>query len=619
LSTPDEAECDSLPLERAEGYSALRLFAERARAARSDFSLDEDNLPAAAAICARLDGLPLAIELIAARLRLMSPQSLLERLDEDLALRADGMRARPARQKTLHNAISWSYDRLSGDEQRAFAWLSVFAGGFTLQTAEEVLSDAAKPLPVADILASLLDKSLLQSSVDPSGEPRMYLLATLQQYAAERLREIDEQDRARQRHLEYFRELADTAQDEIYGPRQAEWIQRLDGEHDNFQAALEWCAASHQPEAALHLLSALGWAWSVRARASEMRGWFDQISRLPGARRHAALYARVLNHLGKQHWLSGEFQSAQAVLEESERIWKELGAEGEIGLAEAWDRLGLAARWGDGDNESARRLFEQSHRLYQQCGDQRGTAESLFHLAILENDAHRRDAALRMYSRSLELFEALGDLWGTARVSQLLGQFYLDQENFDRARRYFDQHLRIDQRLQFIEGIVVALRNLGNLYRYQGEQARAEAYYQESLALCREHALKDDLSKNLYCLGLLALQRRQYRQAQSIFRDCFHTARSVNEKKAACDVLFGSAAAAAGDQQAERAAKLFGAAQAALEVIDLPYSPYDCAEFDRHLQLARKHLGKAAFDALMNEGCRMMPDQAVAYALIVEG
>jgi tetratricopeptide (TPR) repeat protein len=417
----------------------------------------------------------------------------------------------------------------------------------------------------------------------------------------------------------YFLELAERAGAEIYGPQQAEWIDRLEREHDNFQAALDWCATSHQTEAALRLLVSLGWSWSVRSHYSETSHWFSKISELPDIAEYPALYAALLNHLGKQHWLTGEFGAARAIFEESEAIWLQLGDAGELGLAETWDRLGLVARWGEGDNSTAQRLFEQSHALYQKRGDQRGIAESLFHLAILEDDRNQDAAALAMYTRCLDLFEQSGDLWGIARVSQLIGQFNLKTQHYEKARSFFDQHLAIDEELQFIEGIVVALRNLGNLYRYQGQDTHAEQYYEKSLLICREHDLKDDLSKNLYCMGLLSLHRNEYTQAARHFLRYFDIARSVNEKKSICDLLMGMAAVAGGLGQFERAARLSGAAQAALAEIDLPYSPFDQAEFDRHIAFAQDQLGENAFDALANEGQRLPSEQAVAYALEVDG
>ena len=243
LEYPQVPQIQAVDFDTVSHFSALTLFEERARAVRPDFVLNRDNVEAVATICGRLDGLPLAIELVSARIRLMSPQTLLARLSDQLALHSDGMRALPKRQKTLHNAIVWSYDLLSQDEKQLFAYLSVFSGGFTLEAAEQIFSPASFRKPVTDLIASLLDKSLLQRTIDPQGEPRFNMLVTIQQFAWERLREWGEETTTRDMHLGYFLDLAERADQQIHGPDQVEWINRLEMDHENFRSALEWCVS----------------------------------------------------------------------------------------------------------------------------------------------------------------------------------------------------------------------------------------------------------------------------------------------------------------------------------------------------------------------------------------
>src|SRR6185503_3991565 len=225
LDVPKES--SSINVETAAKFPALTLFAERARAVRLDFTLNHDNIQTVSSICAQLDGLPLAIELIAARMRLMSPEVLLTRMHNQYVLSADGMRALSARQKTLNDAIGWSYNLLSAEEQIFFAYLSVFSGGFTLETAESMFSAMFTTKSVSELITSLLDKSLLQRALDEHGEPRFTMLVTIQEFARTRLREIGKEAETRDLHLAYFLDLAEQADREIHGPEQVEWMDRL--------------------------------------------------------------------------------------------------------------------------------------------------------------------------------------------------------------------------------------------------------------------------------------------------------------------------------------------------------------------------------------------------------
>jgi len=608
-------ENSSIDLNTASQFPALTLFIERARAVRADFALNDDNIQVVASICTQLDGLPLAIELIAARMRLMSPQALLERLNSQYVLSADGMRAESARQKTLHNAIGWSYNLLSSDEKNLFACLSIFAGGFTLDAAESIFSHMFTDKSVSDLIALLLDKSLLQRTLDARSEFRYDMLVTIKHFALNSLRQMGLDEQVQDWHLNYFLKLAEQADKEIHGPEQVFWMDQVESENDNFHAAFDWCIAHQKTEAALRLLSALCWSWDVRSHYSEMHSWFDKIRKLPRIDDHPAVYANVLNHAAQHKWMLGDFRDAQSLLEESRAIWLKLGKDGEQGLAKTLDWLGMVARWGMGDNSTANPLFEQSFIIYKNHGNQMGMAESMFHLAIVELDRGNADKSLSLFEQSMTLYRQLGDLWGIARVSQLIGQQFLNQGNYEQARFFFDQHLTIDEGINFIEGIQVALCNFGNLYRYQGDYAQAEQFYEKSLIVCRDHGLKDDISNILFSLGLLALHQNDYRLADRRFNDFFSFASTIYEKTSTFDFLTGLAAVAAGTNQPERAAKLSGAAQAILKSIDVPNSPFDRAEFERHLQVARDQLGEAAFEAYATAGREMSVDQAVAYVL----
>jgi predicted ATPase/transcriptional regulator with XRE-family HTH domain len=593
---------------------ALVLFAERARAARSDFALNAENIQAVASICSQLDGLPLAIELIAARIRFMSPQTLLERLNDKFILSADGMRGVPRRQKSLNNVIGWSYDLLSSEEQKLFAFLSVFSGGFALEAAETIFSQAVMKKSVSDHITSLVDKSILQQIVDESDRSRFTMLVTIQRFALDRLRSAELEIEARQAHLDYFIELAERGDKEIRGPSAIEWIGQIEREHNNLRAALEWSVSHQDAESALRLLCALGWFWQLAGHFSEARDWLNRIRKLSGVNSHPAIYARLLNHIGRISWTQDRMEEARSLLEESQIICRQLGDGGEPILAEASNWFGLLVLSREQDTEKARSLVQQGLELYQKWGIQQGVALSLFNLGIVEIQSNHDELACSLLEKSLLLSYQSGDLIFVARISRFLGNLLLRQGKYKKARLYFEEHLRIDTELKFWDGIGHAYGELGNLFRYQGDYGQAEEFYKKSLEVHEQHGLEPDV-QYFHCLVLTALHLNDYPLASQRIVKCYDMARKLEEKTSAYGLFIGQAAVAAGLHQYKPAARLSGMAQAILQTTSFRYEPIDHAEFDRHIQIARDHLGDARFDVLASEGRAMALDRAIEYAL----
>jgi tetratricopeptide (TPR) repeat protein len=398
------------------------------------------------------------------------------------------VRAVDTRQKTLNNAIGWSYNLLSAEEQKLFVYLSVFSGGFTLEAAESIFSGMFTAKSVSDLIVSLLDKSLLQRTIDHE-ERRFNMLVTIQQFALAHLRRIGGEAEVRNWHLAYFLDLAEQADREIHGPAQVAWMDRLNIELDNFRAALAWGFSSQQTEKLLRLFAALGWNWLVRWSPSEYRNWLDNIRALSDIDNHPATYAQILNTAVDQEWIAANFGEARSFVEESKEIWQELGTAGEGGLAEGLYLSGMIAMQ-EGDYDDAVSYFEQSLRLYQKCRDTWGVAMAKFLLGNVTLWKDEDSSALLWLTQSLDLFDELGDPWGIARVSQRLGELFLKQGSYEKAQFYFDRHLMLDEELHFKQGTVVALYNLGNLYRHQGDYNQAEGFYEKSLALGSEYSLK---------------------------------------------------------------------------------------------------------------------------------
>jgi predicted ATPase/DNA-binding XRE family transcriptional regulator len=598
----------SINMEIASEFSALTLFTERARAVRHDFALNADNIRFVASICAQLDGLPLAIELLAARMRLMSPKTLLERMSAQFILSADGMRSLPARQKTLHNAINWSYNLLTEEEKKLFVRLSVFAGSFTLDAVESIFTRMNTSKSKSDLIALLLDKSLLQRTFDEHGEMRFALLDTIHQFALDRMRSMGIEAEACDGHLEYYLDLAEQADREIHRPRQVEWLDRLGLEHENFLKALDWCVSKQKTETALRLLGALGWAWDVRGHYIEARSWFDKVRTLPEINAYPAQYASLLNHLARHCWMLGDMREASILLEESREIWLKLGSAGEWGLAVTIRWLGAVAFWGESDQDVAISYFEQDLEYYRKHGDQHGLAVTIFYLGRVK---HYTSSSLGLYEQSLNLFRQLGDLYWTAIVLQHIGRKFQDEGKFQKARLYLTQCLAMYEELGFKEGIAEGLLDIGHVSRHEGDYDQAEEYYQQSRIHSHEYGLTlDEGMVNLY-LGIVSLHRNDFRLAGNYLKEFHRSFHQTNEKLATSFLLHGLAAVAVGMNQPEQAARLYGG----MESLMISCAPNVCGEFDRYIQIAREQLGEAAFETLADEGRLMSLEQAVAHAV----
>ena len=603
-------------IDSALKYPALILFTERARAMRNDFALTAENVQIISSICAELDGLPLAIELVAAQIRLHSPQSLLQKLSDPFVLSVQGTQAVPSRQLTLSHAIGWSYDSLTPDEKTLFAYLSVFSGGFTLPAAKSIFSRYFTRGSISDLITSLLDKSLLQRSPDSLAEVRFTMLVTIQQFALDLLRQMSEEADVRNWHLSYFLDLAEQTDREIHGPAQLKWINCAEDELDNFHAALSWCMSNQKTKPALRLLIGLSEAWLKRDRYHEIRSWFDAIRSLSGIMDYPLLYARLLSRIGQLGWFLGDFDYYESLLEESQAILIRLGVEGEPDLALTLGRLGLLALLVKADNKAARSFCERSLQLHHKHGNQWGMALASLYLGKTLSNGGDDVLALALFEQSLAVFHQLGDLWHMARTSLFLGQLFLRQGHYERARVHFDEQLKIDEGLRFKNGIVNALLSLGYLYRHQGDFGRAMHFYEKSLIMSGEYGDTWNLSNSQWHLGLVALHQNDYQRSRQHFVAYYKSASIVFSREVrGCDFLPGMAAVAAGIHQPERAAKLHGAAQALFETTDYRLQPFDRAEFDRHIQIAEKQLGGTKFEELVSEGYTMTMDQAIAYAL----
>jgi tetratricopeptide (TPR) repeat protein len=319
--------------------------------------------------------------------------------------------------------------------------------------------------------------------------------------------------------------------------------------------------------------------------------------------------------MGHMNWLLGDYREAQSFLKESQAIWLKLGPTGERGLAEALMILGMVASSSSEDWKAAQSFFEQSLELYEKHADQWGMAFDLIHLGWLAIGQNSDTTAFALVEKSMTLFKQSGDIWGKSRASNLLGELFLRQGNYENARSYFEQNLEFDEEIKLKPGIVDALVSLGNVHRLQHDYIQAKQYYEKSLDISRTYGMKEDWGMSLYLLGLLALHQNNYPAARQYFVDYIKADRESLNKVNAYSFVLSQAAISAGINQPERAARLTGAAQGISERFDYQISPFNKAELDRHIQIAREQLGEKHFEAIAAEGRAMSMEQAIEYAL----
>jgi predicted ATPase/DNA-binding XRE family transcriptional regulator len=461
------AETSVLDMESASNFPALMLFAERARAVRPDFVLNAENIKTISAICSHLDGLPLAIELIAARMRLMSPESLLALLSDQFILSADGMRAASARQKTLNNAISWSYNLLSNEEQKLFSYLSVFSGGFTAEVAEFIFSRSFTGKSIENLIISLLDKSLIQRVT--GGEPLYTMLVTIQEFARGRLRDLGKEAEIRNWHLAYFLELAEEADKELRGPNQLEWLRRLESVRDNLRASLDWAIETRQTETALQLARKLHWFWFVRGDHIEGRQWLGRVLKMPDTPLHPQAFAEVLAQLAHHAYIQREHKKAQLFAEQALSI--AYTHADKHNHARALVMLGLVL---DDDNYTASRsALEEAKALFQEVNDEWSYTHAVMCLAWGAYYQYDYVAVLTLSEQALALFRTLGDRYFESVTLRLIGLLQLKQGNWTNGVAALRESLLLAHQLESKNEIAAALQRIGEAEQSAGNLVRA--------------------------------------------------------------------------------------------------------------------------------------------------
>jgi predicted ATPase len=418
---------------RHSEYESVRLFVERAREVEAAFDLSDENAHVIAEICTRLDGLPLAIELAAARIETISAEEILARITNRLDLLTEGPADLPERQRTLRAAIDWDYDLLSEAEQKIFRRLGVFSGGFSIPAAEAVIGTEEYPAAyILDTIESLEAKSLLEAEGNADPVDRYSMLRTLREYAFDKLASSDETDLMRDRHAAFFTGLAEEAAPHLRQADQVEWLAVLDQEHDNMRVALQWLADKDDAEAELRLAAALAYFWEFRAHLSEGQQRLEE-ALARGEDAPAALRAVCLDFAGRLARGQGEFKRARQLIEHSIRLFREVGDTN--GLAGALRSLGVIA--GErGDLASARSLYEESLALKREIGDPRGMAEAMNNLGVVSHGEGDLAKAIEYYDRALQYFGEAGDKQAMARILMNLAEAKMEQGLYPAAKGF---------------------------------------------------------------------------------------------------------------------------------------------------------------------------------------
>ena len=557
LSLPDSRLVPAL--ERLAEYEAVRLFVDRAIAVKPDFTLTDDTAAAVVQICRRLDGIPLAIELAAARVRTLSVQQITAHLDERFRLLTGGSRTALPRHQTLRGLIDWSYGLLSEAERELFRRVSVFVGGWTLEASVAVCAGVdVDRYDIVELLGRLVDKSLCL--IDGEGsDPRYRLLETIRQYGFEKLAETSEGQVVRARHRDFYLGFAEDAEPRLQGPEQVAWLQRLEADHDNLRAALRWSLDCDETEAALRFGSALSLFWDTHGYVREGREWLDEL--LAHARERPTSTVTTRRALGKvldaasrtrARW--SEFPQATEFLTHGLAVWRELGDK--RGIAEALNNLAVGATQ-SGDRVRARVLVAESLALFRELSDKRGTAHALNNLAEILRGEGDLPGARALFEESVPLFEAIEERRGLSHALDNLGGILTAQGDYGPAEALYSRSRRLAEELGDNHAVATALRSLGGVAHHRGDHERARSFYEDSVARFREMGDGFCLAKSLIGYALTSHEMGDHEQARVLGDQGLALLREAGAKGELAPRLgqLGAAALAHGD--VARAARFF--------------------------------------------------------------
>ena len=584
---------------------AIALFIERAQAARSEFHLTDATAGAVAEICVRLDGIPLAIELAAARSRLFSPQALLSHLQHRLPLLTNPARDAPARQQTLRNALAWSYDLLTAEEQRVFRQLSVLVGAWTLEAAEAIIGPEPGGRPLLDYVATLLDQSMIMPLDQPEQEAAFCMLETIREYGWECLVAQGEASATQEAHAAYCLVFAEEAERQLRGAGQHAWLTRVEHHDENLRAALEWLLDQGKLEEAFRLGSALWWFWWLRGNVREGRRFLEQMLAFR-ENVSAPIRARVLNAAGALAGLQGHLDQAEQLCTESLALFRDLQDAQGIVLSLWVLAYGVMERSHYG---KARTLIEEAVALAREAHDSWGLAYALEILADVEFNQGNHIQARLLGEESLALSRKLGDSAGMALRLRLLALVRFFEGFPDDALPFVEESLLHSRTVGDRRGSAYSLFIQGFIAILQGQYPSAQQGLKNGLALLEEVGDRRGLGWGLYGLGWAALGQGDVSAAQARLDEALELFAEMDQQWFCALCIEGLACAVAAQGKAVWAARLWGAAEHLRESIGGAIPTLVQRLYEPFLVIARDHLGHEAFAAAWAEGCLLTREE----------
>lgn len=598
-------------VERVSESAAVRLFIDRATATKPNFELTADNAAAVAEICRRLDGLPLAIELAAARVRMLTPAAMLSRLDRRLDLLAGGARDLPSRQQTMRNTVAWSYDLLSPDEQRLFARLAIFSGGATTEAADAILgldgiATDTEPLDFG-ALEMLVDKSLVRLDDSAGDETRIAMFETIRDYAAEQLARSDEAPTIARWHAQFYLDRAVAAAEYLEGPAQTDWLNRLERDHANLRAALAWLRR-HDPAGATRLGGALVQFWLLRGHFTEGRAQLDSLAQLPID--DVALDDRiaVLNGAGVLAESQGDSGRAGQLHAEALAIARLTGDKEAI--SSSLNNLGVVA-CNHGNYDLAESLLNENMAIARELNDTAMVATALTDLGNVAFNRGDAEGARARFQSSLDLFRAIGDEARVASLLNNLGTVAIGDSAYAAAEVLLNEALHLSRAVGDKKGISRALNNLAEAVRYQGDLERATTLYRDTLQIAQETGDRLTSAIALENLARIDLQQGNEEQAGARYAEALVLYHAVSDWIGITTCLAAVATIAARRGHPDVATRLLGAAAsfATAAGLDEPAEPELISPDE-----LRAVLGDAIFAATWLVGQGMAVDRVVAEA-----
>ncbi len=611
LTLPEAAQMRDLAV--LVQYEAIALFLQRAQAVTLDFRLTERNAPAVVEIARRLDGLPLAIELAAARMKLLSPEALLARLSQPLQVLTSGARDAAARQQTLRNTIEWSYNLLDAQEQELYRRFSVFVGGCMLEAVEAVYGVLDERADVIlDRVASLVDKSLVQRKEQGKGEePRFAILETIREYGLERLSASGEMEMVRKAHAVYFVALAERADREGLAASDYDvWSDRLEQEHDNLRAAMQWSLEEMESrkEIALRLGGALRSFWYARGYLSEGLDFLERAlvgsDEVEMPARAAALYAAA-----RLYEVRGNYDRAEPFLLKSLALYRELGDPARVAYA-----LHLQAdiAWRRGDLHTARSVAEESFAVFRELGNKGAIGDLLLHLGALAADQGEYDRGRDLLKESLAINRELGDKSSIAdSLFNLARANFFSGSELARAQALLEESLSLFRQLSDKESIAYCLCLLGLLTLERGDLDLARSLVEQSVALFKKRRQAHGMALSTSAMAVVITARGDNATARALYEEALTLAKKAGDKLIIASGLEGLASVVAGQGEYERAVRFWGVAEALREAIGAPLPTVERSAYEWAVEVARERLGEEAFAGAWDEGRRLTVEDAL--------